>query len=105
LPVTYEAIGAEKSCGGAVFPRRLIGNDENSAENTGIRDRDATPQTFIFFTLLDSAGACEIRLDEHRALAVLSHFDTQWLQGTVLPGKRELLVLVFETSKHSCRDE
>jgi hypothetical protein len=59
----------------------------------------------IFFTLLDSARACKIRLDEHLSLSRLSHFDTQRLQGTVLPGEKELLVLVFETSQHSCGDE
>jgi hypothetical protein len=59
----------------------------------------------IFFTLLDSARACEIRLDKNLSLSRLFHFDTQRLQGTVLPGEKGLPVLVFETSQHSCGDE
>ena len=59
----------------------------------------------IFFALLDGARACEIRLDKHLSLSRLFHFDTQRLQGTVLPGEKGLPVLVFETSQHSCGDE
>jgi hypothetical protein len=33
----------------------------------------------IFFTLLDDARACEIRLDKHLSLSRLFHFDTQRL--------------------------
>jgi hypothetical protein len=44
-------VGAEKSRGGPAFPVRLIGNDQNLAENTRVRDDEATAQTFNLFRI------------------------------------------------------
>ena len=47
-----------------LFRARLFGKHENLTENTRIRDRVPQLKHLIFFALLDSARACEIRLDE-----------------------------------------
>jgi hypothetical protein len=44
-------VGAEKSRGSPAFPVRLIGNDQNLAENTRVRDDEATAQTFNLFRI------------------------------------------------------
>jgi hypothetical protein len=87
------------------FRARHVGNDEIWRETPAFPTMMPPSKLLIFFTLLECARACEIRLHEHLSLIRLSHSDTQRLQGTLLPGKKGLLVLVFETSQHSCGDE
>jgi hypothetical protein len=105
LPVTYEALVLKNHAGARFF---RVG----SSATMKIRRKTRAFETVMPRLKLLSFSHCSTVQGHAKfdwtstcALAVLSHFDAQWLQGTLLPGKRELLVLVFETSKHSCRDE
>jgi hypothetical protein len=99
LPITYEALVLKNHAGARFF---RVGS---SATMKIRRKTRAFGTVMPRLKLLSFSHCSTFDWTSTCALAVLSHFDTQWLQGTVLPGKRELLVLVFETSKHSCRDE
>jgi len=70
LAVTFETSVLKSHAAARLFCARLIGNNENLAENIRVRTEMSRLKHLIFFTLLDGARACEIRLDEDLSLSL-----------------------------------
>jgi hypothetical protein len=105
LAVTFETSVLKSHAAARLFCARLIGNNENLAENTRVRTEMSRLKHLTFSHCSTVQEHAKFDWTRTCPLACLSHFDTRWLQGTVLPGERGLLVLVFGTSQHSCGDE